>query len=101
MPLRVHYFQLTPEDVDFLVVASVSGDVIIILTTLLTDPADLERQLQHQQNAYAPAAKSHKKNTYFFWPVTKRDGTQSSGSLFPQRKKHFININTFRCILFC
>jgi hypothetical protein len=47
MPLRVHYFQLTPEDVDFLVVASVSGDVIIILTTLLTDPADLERQLQH------------------------------------------------------
>jgi hypothetical protein len=69
MPLRVHYFQLTPEDVDFLVVASVSGDVIIILTTLLTDPADLERQLQHQQNAYAPAAKSHKKNTYFFGPL--------------------------------
>jgi hypothetical protein len=65
MPLRVHYFQLTPEDVDFLVVASVSGDVIIILTTLLTDPADLERQLQHQQNAYAPAARSHKKNISF------------------------------------
>jgi hypothetical protein len=65
MPLRVHYFQLTPEDVDFLVVASVSGDVIIILTTLLADPADLERQLQHQQNAYAPAARSHKKNISF------------------------------------